>query len=255
MVAKRQKSQNQKVDFGFQRIPRQEKGAAVRQVFDSVANDYDAMNDVMSFFLHRVWKNFALSCGLMRDQMQVLDVASGTCDLVCRLKKRYQGSQITALDINQTMLNHGRSKLMDHGLYKGIHYVCADAEHLPFATASFDRVTLAFGLRNMTDKHKALIELYRICKPLGKIVILEFSKPTTRTLAALYQLYSFQVIPKLGQMIAGDRGSYQYLVESIAQHPSQKQLLAMLVKAGFSNATYINLLGGIVAIHIGYKCT
>jgi demethylmenaquinone methyltransferase / 2-methoxy-6-polyprenyl-1,4-benzoquinol methylase len=247
--------QKKKVDFGFKKVDKDAKSKLVEDVFDSVVPNYNAMNDLMSFCMHRVWKQFAIACALVKSDTVLLDIACGTCDLAkYLLQSSKKNISILACDINQKMVNQGRSAMHDHGLLKGIHYLCADAEMLPLLDNSFNRITLAFGLRNMTDKKKALSELYRVCRPLGKIIILEFSTPTTRTITNLYERYAFDMIPSLGQYVAGNSKSYQYLVESISKHPNQKDLEDLIKSVGFKNTKYVNLLGGVVAIHVGYKC-
>ncbi|NBU01779.1 MAG: bifunctional demethylmenaquinone methyltransferase/2-methoxy-6-polyprenyl-1,4-benzoquinol methylase UbiE [Betaproteobacteria bacterium] len=227
------------------------KAAKVAGVFNSVADRYDVMNDVMSLGLHRIWKHLAVFCADLREGMQVLDVAGGTADLAMAMAKRVgdQG-QVVLTDINVAMLARGRDRLIDAGLHAPA--VQCDAESLPFPDHCFDRVTVAFGLRNMTHKDQALAEMRRVLCPGGKLMILEFSR-VHPALEKLYELYSFQVLPRLGRLIAGDEASYRYLAESIRMHPDQESLARMLREAGFQAVRYTNLTGGVVALHEGVK--
>lgn len=241
-------------DFGFEDIPVEQKTERVGGVFSAVADKYDLMNDVMSFGWHRIWKCFAVELTRVRPGQNVLDVASGTGDVAKRLIKRVGPSgQVVLTDINANMLQGGRDNLLDHGITQQADYVQANAENLPFADNSFDAVTIAFGLRNVTDKSAALKSMQRVLKPGGRLMILEFSKPTNPLLASIYDAYSFNLIPLLGEWVAGDRESYQYLVESIRRHPDQPSLQALCEQAGFEDCSYLNLAGGIVAIHRGVK--
>jgi len=240
--------------FGFRDVPIEEKSSLVANVFRSVAGKYDLMNDVMSLGMHRLWKQFTLAQANVRPHDQILDVASGTGDLAHAFAKIIQApGLVTMSDINDAMLTIGRDRLVDAGFLQTIRCIQADAECLPFIDNHFDLVTIAFGLRNVTDKTSALKSLYRVLKPGGKLLVLEFSHPTTALLSKLYDLYSFKMIPALGEKIANDRDSYQYLVESIRKHPNQDTLKAMLIDAGFEDVEYYNLSGGIVALHKGYK--
>jgi demethylmenaquinone methyltransferase/2-methoxy-6-polyprenyl-1,4-benzoquinol methylase len=240
--------------FGFEEVAWQEKAKRVRGVFDSVAPKYDLMNDLMSGGLHRLWKQFALSQTHLRPGQRALDVAGGTGDLSRGLAAQVGTQGLVVLsDINGAMLSHGRDRLIDHGLVQGVQYVQANAECLPFADNSFDCVTIGFGLRNVTDKDAALRSMLRVLKPGGQLLILEFSQPTAPGLKPLYDTYSFKILPVLGELVARDADSYRYLAESIRKHPDQESLLAMLRTAGFANARYHNLTGGIVALHRGYK--
>ncbi len=241
-------------DFGFSEVPIEEKQKKVREVFSSVASRYDLMNDVMSMGMHRLWKPFAVATSGARCGHSVLDLAGGTGDIAALLAKRV-GSEglVTLADINVDMLNVGRDRLIDRGLIKNIRYVQANAEVLPFEDNAFDVVTIAFGLRNVTDKDKALAAMYRVLKPGGRLMILEFSKMVIPVVDKIYDEYSFKMIPKFGELLAGDRESYQYLVESIRRHPDQETLIGMMERAGFSMTTYNNLTGGIVAVHRGVK--
>lgn len=240
--------------FGYREVPVEDKSNLVAEVFRSVAPKYDLMNDLMSAGLHRLWKRFTIDQAALRPGQYVLDVASGTGDLAKAFAKKV-GSQgkVIMTDINEAMLNVGRDRLADSGIVGNIECVQANAEHLPFADNYFDCVSIAFGLRNVTDKINALQSMYRVLKPGGKLLVLEFSRPTSPLLDKMYDLYSFNVIPKLGEIITNDKESYQYLVESIRMHPNQETLKHMMQDAGFDDVTYHNLSGGIVALHKGYK--
>ena len=240
--------------FGFQQIPLEEKAQKVAEVFHSVANRYDLMNDFMSFGIHRLWKRFTLNQTYLREGQQALDLAGGTGDLAIKLSRQVGVSgKVVLSDINNAMLEQGRARMLDRGQVSNIEYVQANAEALPFVTDYFDCITMAFGLRNVTDKDKALAECLRVLKPGGRLLVLEFSKPVLQLLEKFYDAYSFNIIPKLGQWIAGDAPSYQYLVESIRMHPDQETLKSMMQNQGFARAEYFNLSGGIVAMHKGYK--
>jgi demethylmenaquinone methyltransferase/2-methoxy-6-polyprenyl-1,4-benzoquinol methylase len=239
--------------FGFQKVPVEEKAQRVRSVFDSVATDYDLMNDVMSLGIHRLWKRLAIGMANIRPGQQVLDLAGGTGDLVLMIAPRVgpQG-RVVLSDINNAMIRTGRARLLDQGIAGNVEYVQADAERLPFPDNSFDCITMAFGLRNVTHKQAALDAMYRVLKPGGRLLILEFSRPAA-LLKPAYDFYSFSILPRLGQLIARDAASYRYLAESIRMHPDQKTLVGMLESAGFEDCSFHNLTGGIVAIHRGYK--
>ena len=240
-------------DFGYQTIPLSEKNSRVGEVFQSVASKYDLMNDLMSFGLHRLWKKFAVQLAQLRRGDNVLDVAGGTGDLVKTLTKQIgpQGKAIL-LDINASMLNTGRDRLLNLGLTE-IKVIQANAEYLPFAEDSFDCLSIAFGLRNVTNKQTALQSMYQVLKPGGRLLVLEFSKPIVGFLQTLYDRYSFDFLPKLGEWIANDEASYRYLVESIRRHPDQKTLQTLILDAGFDECEYYNLSGGIVALHRAWK--
>jgi len=240
--------------FGYQDVPIEEKTYRVREVFNSVARQYDLMNDLMSAGLHRLWKRVAVETAAVRPGMHVLDLASGTGDLARAMAQRAgsKGSVVLA-DINDQMLRVGRDRTIDAGELVGLSWCQCDAETLPFPDASFDRVTIGFGLRNVTQKEVALSEMYRILKPAGRALVLEFSKPISQPLEQVYDLYSFNVLPLLGQLVANDKDSYQYLAESIRKHPDQDTLKSMMEDAGFCDTKYQNLTGGIVAIHSGVK--
>jgi len=240
--------------FGFQRVPKGEKQRRVGAVFDSVANRYDVMNDLMSFGIHRLWKRFTINLAGVHKGERVLDVAGGTGDLTEKLARRAgERGRVTLCDINASMLSRGRERLTDRGVVGNVDYVQANAEALPFAEDSFDCITIAFGLRNVTDKDAALRSMFYALKPGGRLLILEFSKPLLPVLSQLYDQYSFRVLPLLGRMVAGDADSYRYLAESIRVHPDQETLRAMMEEAGFERCQVYNMSGGIVAVHRGYK--
>jgi demethylmenaquinone methyltransferase/2-methoxy-6-polyprenyl-1,4-benzoquinol methylase len=239
--------------FGFRNVPASEKAGQVRQVFDSVADNYDLMNDLMSFGVHRLWKRFAINMAAPKPGQQVLDLAGGTGDLT-RLMAPGVGpsGQIVLADINAAMLENGRRQLLDKGVSGNVTFAQVNAEQLPFADNRFDLVTMAFGLRNVTDKQRALASIFRVLKPGGRLLVLEFSRPVA-ALKPVYDFYSFNILPKLGQLIAKDESSYRYLAESIRMHPDQQTLQGMLEQAGFERCDYHNLTGGVVALHRGYK--
>jgi demethylmenaquinone methyltransferase/2-methoxy-6-polyprenyl-1,4-benzoquinol methylase len=242
------------IDFGFDQVPRDEKVRRVGAVFDSVASRYDLMNDLMSLGIHRAWKRFTLQACAVRAGQQVLDVAGGSGDLALAFARSVGADgRVILSDINAAMLEVGRDKLADRGAVGNVDCVQADAERLPFADASFDCVTIAFGLRNVTDKQAALDSMARVLRPGGRLVVLEFSHPTVPLLKPLYDLYSFAVLPTLGKLVAGDADSYQYLAESIRMHPDQATLVGMLEAAGLERCEYFDLTGGIVAVHRGFK--
>ncbi len=240
--------------FGFEQVGWNEKVRRVGAVFDSVAGKYDVMNDVMSLGIHRLWKRFAIELSGVRKGSRVLDLAGGTGDLAARLA-RIVGAEgeVVLADINAAMLEHGRARLLDEGIAGNVRFVQANAECLPFPDSYFDCITIAFGLRNVTDKDAALRSMYRVLKPGGRLLVLEFSKPTLPGLAPLYDLYSFKLLPLMGKLIANDAESYKYLAESIRMHPDQNTLRAMMESAGFEDCSYHNLSGGIVALHRGFK--
>lgn len=246
--------QEDTTDFGFKRVPYQQKTKLVERVFNSVAGKYDLMNDLMSFGIHRLWKKLAISYCTPLAGQKILDLAGGTGDLAAALlaATNHQAKVLLA-DINHEMLSVGRHKLLNRGFCKGLNYLQLNAECLPFPTNSFDTIIIGFGLRNVTDKNAALHEMQRVLKPSGRVVILEFSQPVYRWLRSVYDAYSFQALPRLGKLITGDQESYQYLAESIQRHPPQQELLSMLQNAGFARCSYDNLTGGICAIHRGFK--
>ena len=240
------------VDFGYEKVSPAEKTARVRGVFDSVAGKYDIMNDLMSGGLHRLWKRFALSQTGLRPGQRALDVASGTGDLGAGVARQVGREGLAVLtDINREMLSRGRDRLIDRGLSKQVAFVIANAERLPFPDRSFDCVTIGFGLRNVTDKSAALASMRRVLRPGGRLLVLEFSKPTLEILKPAYDAYSFNILPRLGGIVAGDSASYRYLAESIRMHPDQPALADMIRAAGFDECRWHNLAGGIVALHVG----
>jgi demethylmenaquinone methyltransferase / 2-methoxy-6-polyprenyl-1,4-benzoquinol methylase len=243
-----------KADFGFEQVAWEEKARRVRGVFDSVADKYDLMNDLMSGGMHRLWKQFALSLTGLRPGQRALDVAGGTGDLTIGLARQVgRTGRVVLSDINSAMLARGRERLLDAGIAGNVSFCIANAEQLPFADQSFDCVTIAFGLRNVTDKAAALASMRRVLRPGGRLLILEFSHPTLPGLKPLYDAYSLRVLPVLGKVVTGDADSYRYLAESIRMHPDQESLLAMLRDAGLEGCRYQNLSGGIVAVHRGYR--
>ena len=247
------KENNKTTSFGFKTVSEEEKTEKVKEVFDSVATNYDLMNDLMSMGVHRLWKRFMLSQTGLKMGMKALDVAGGTGDIAALLREQVGESGLVVMtDINPSMLKEGRSRLLDKGKLKNIQVIQCDAEQLPFGDDHFDCVTIAFGLRNVTVKDNALKSMFRVLKPGGKLLILEFSKPN-EMLSPAYDIYSFNILPALGGWVANDRESYQYLAESIRVHPDQEKLEQMILSAGFDRAEYRNLTGGIVALHIGYK--
>jgi demethylmenaquinone methyltransferase/2-methoxy-6-polyprenyl-1,4-benzoquinol methylase len=240
--------------FGYRDVPEAEKSGLVFDVFHSVANKYDLMNDLMSFGAHRLWKRFAIQQARVRKGQQVLDVAGGTGDMTALFAKEVGSSgRVTLSDINPAMLQQGRNRLLDRGLVSNIDFVLADAESLPFPQDSFDCVCIAFGLRNVTHIDRALVSMQRVLRPGGRLIILEFSHPAVPGLDKLYDAFSFNILPKLGKLVANDEASYQYLVESIRKHPDQETLKSMMDTAGFARCHYFNLAGGIVALHKAYK--
>lgn len=241
-------------DFGFAQVPWHEKRRRVAGVFDSVAGNYDLMNDAMSLGVHRLWKRVAVERTGARPGQRILDLAGGTGDLAARLARLVGPTgEVVIGDINASMLRVGRERLLDRGIAANVRFVQADAEDLPFPDQSFDCITIAFGLRNVTDKQQALESMFRTLKPGGRLLVLEFSKPSLPGLAPLYDLYSFRVLPLMGRLIARDADSYRYLAESIRMHPDQDTLKGMMEQAGFEDCDYLNLSGGIVAVHRGFR--
>jgi demethylmenaquinone methyltransferase / 2-methoxy-6-polyprenyl-1,4-benzoquinol methylase len=240
--------------FGFKRVAAEQKASMVRGVFDSVAEHYDIMNDLMSMGVHRIWKRIAVQLSNVRKGEQVLDLAGGTGDLTTLFEKRVgdEGNVVLA-DINAQMLRTGRNRLIDRGLIGNVQYTQVNAECLPFADESFDCVCIAFGLRNVTDKDAALRSMYRVLKPGGRAIVLEFSHPIDPITEKVYDFYSFNLLPKIGKWVAKDEDSYRYLAESIRMHPKQDELKAMMETAGFERCEYFNMTQGIVAVHRGYK--
>lgn len=244
----------QTTDFGFEKVPLREKARRVSSVFTSVVDNYDLMNDLMSLGLHRLWKRFAVEVASVREGQHVLDLAGGTGDLTRQFASRVGGrGSVTLADVNAEMLDAGRRRLIDTGVLNGVAYVQADAEALPFASNRFDLVSIAFGLRNVTSKERALESMLRVLRPGGQLLVLEFSRLVVGMLDPLYRSYLMNVLPRLGEAVAGDAASYRYLAESIRLHPPQEELLAMMTRAGFERCIYHNLSGGVVALHRGYK--
>ncbi|HET6725797.1 MAG TPA: bifunctional demethylmenaquinone methyltransferase/2-methoxy-6-polyprenyl-1,4-benzoquinol methylase UbiE [Gammaproteobacteria bacterium] len=240
--------------FGFQQVPVNEKAHRVGAVFDSVATRYDLMNDLMSFGLHRLWKRFTLAQTGVRPGGRALDIAGGTGDVARGLAKQVGAAgSVTMADINYAMLTQGRHRLVDAGFGTRIALCQADAEALPFRDDWFDCVTIAFGLRNVTHKEAALASMYRVVRPGGRLLVLEFSQPTVAAIEPFYDLYSFKALPLMGKFVAHDEASYRYLAESIRMHPDQATLKQMMEDAGFEQCRYHNLSGGIVALHVGFK--
>lgn len=241
-------------DFGYKQVNVEEKAGKVAEVFHSVAGNYDLMNDLMSGGIHRLWKRVTIEMSGVRPGHHVLDIAGGTGDLAAKFSRIVgpEGTVVLA-DINDSMLKVGRDRLVDRGITDNVRFSQADAQHLPFPDNTFDVITIAFGLRNVTDKDMALRSMLRVLKPGGKLLVLEFSKPPNPLLSKIYDGYSFNVLPKLGKLFAKDADSYQYLAESIRMHPNQETLLQMMDTAGFENTDYHNMTGGIVALHRGVK--
>ena len=240
--------------FGFESVAWEEKEKKVAEVFHSVAKNYDLMNDLMSMGIHHLWKRFTVELSYVRPGQRVLDLAGGSGDLARLLSKKVGDSgQVVLADINAAMLSVGRDRLLDEGLHHNINYVQGNAQCLPFADNSFHCITIGFGLRNVTDKEEALRSMYRVCKPGGKVMVLEFSSPTFPGLKPVYDWYSFNVMPKVGKLFAQDEASYQYLAESIRMHPDQNALKELIEQAGFEDCHYHNMSGGIVALHIAHK--
>jgi len=247
-------SEDKTTHFGYETVGESEKAERVRGVFDSVATRYDLMNDLMSFGVHRLWKRFAVQLTGARAGQRVLDLASGTGDLAARLAGLVGPRGLVVMtDINAAMLARGRDRMLDEGRAGNVRYAQLDAEALPFPDGCFDCVTIGFGLRNVTHKERALAEMHRVLRPGGRALVLEFSHPTAAPLRAAYDLYSFQVLPRLGRLVADDEASYRYLAESIRVHPDQQTLKGMMEAAGFERCDVHNLTGGVVAVHRGFK--
>ena len=245
-------TESEKTHFGFESVPLAEKAQRVRGVFDSVASRYDLMNDLMSLGLHRLWKSYTVTVSQAREGDRVLDVAAGTGDLTKAFARRVGPTGLVLhTDINEAMLRQGRDRLLDEGVIAPS--VLADAQSLPFPDASFEIVSIAFGLRNVTDKERALRELARVLRPGGRLLVLEFSR-VAAPLAPAYDWYSFNVLPRIGQWVAGDAASYRYLAESIRMHPDQATLKAMMKTAGFGHVDVHDLAAGVVALHVGVRC-
>jgi len=240
-------------NFGFRQVDSQEKSKMVGNVFDAVSENYDLMNDLMSFGIHRLWKKVAIESSGLREDFRVLDLAGGTGDMVKLMKETIKEEGLIVLsDINRKMLEEGRDRLIDEGI-EGINLAQIDAQYLPFRNETFDLVTIAFGLRNVTNKEKALKSILGSLKKGGKLIVLEFSKPTNESFREIYDIFSFEVIPKIGEMIANTEESYRYLAESIRMHPTQEELKELMENSGFIECNYDNLTNGIVAIHSGIK--
>ena len=245
---------DQYTDFGFQKVKAGEKAGKVAEIFQSVAGKYDLMNDLMSGGVHRLWKLFTVEMAAVRPGQKVLDIAGGTGDLAAKFARLVgpQGTVVLA-DINSAMLQVGRDKLLDRGIGQNLQFAQADAQHLPFSDNTFDCITIAFGLRNVTDKDLALRSMLRVLKPGGRLLVLEFSKPRSSLLEKAYDTYSFRVLPLMGRLVANDADSYRYLAESIRMHPDQETLKHMMENAGFTQCGYHDMTGGIVALHKGIK--
>ncbi len=247
-------SEQDKTHFGYKEVAVEDKAKMVGQVFHSVAAQYDLMNDLMSFGIHRIWKRITRELSGLRPGHRVLDLAGGTGDLSMLFSDVVGEKGLVVLsDINESMLTVGRDRLTDKGYLQNIQYALLNGEQLPFADNSFDLISIGFGLRNFTDKEKALRAIYNCLKPGGRLLVLEFSKPTNPLLEKAYDVYSFSVIPKIGKFVTNDADSYQYLAESIRKHPDQETLKAMMEDAGFEDCEYFNMTGGIVAAHRGFK--
>src|SRR5690606_2746870 len=243
-------SEDKYTHFGFKQVPVAEKASHVSRVFHSVAAKYDLMNDLMSGGIHRLWKHFTIEMSGVRPGQRVLDIAGGTGDLTAKFARLVGPEGLVVLaDINDSMLRVGRDKLIDHGTAGNVVFAQADAQYLPFPDNSFDCITIAFGLRNVTDKDLALASMLRVLKPGGRLLVLEFSKPVAEPLEKLYDFYSFRILPTMGKLVANDADSYRYLAESIRMHPDQETLKGMMENAGFARCEYHNLTGGIVALH------
>lgn len=247
-------AQDDYTHFGFEKVRKHEKAAKVAGVFHSVAAKYDLMNDLMSGGIHRLWKMFTIEMAAVRPGQTILDIAGGTGDLAAKFSRLVgpQG-QVVLADINNSMLSVGRDKLLDHGISQNVYFAQADAQFLPFPDNTFDCITIAFGLRNVTDKDLALASMLRVLKPGGRLLVLEFSKPESALLAKAYDTYSFRLLPLMGKLVTNDSDSYRYLAESIRMHPDQETLQAMMGTAGFSQCSYHNMTGGVVALHKGIK--
>jgi len=239
--------------FGFRQIDSREKSKMVGNVFDTVASNYDLMNDLMSFGIHRLWKRVAIESSSLRKDSKVLDLAGGTGDMVKLMRDKVGEEGLIVLsDINRSMLEEGRDRLINDGV-EGINIAQIDAQFIPFEDETFDLITIAFGLRNVTDKDKAMRSMLRSLKKGGKLIVLEFSRPTNEIFREIYDVFSFEIIPKIGELIANTEESYRYLAESIRMHPTQEELKTMMEEAGFKDCNYENLTNGVVAIHSGVK--
>lgn len=249
-----EKQTQETTHFGFRTVAKDEKAEMVAEVFHSVAAKYDLMNDLMSFGIHRIWKRFTIDSSGVRRGQRVLDLAGGTGDLTAKFSRLVgEQGEVVLADINDSMLKMGREKLRNLGIVGNVNYVQANAEALPFPDNYFDCITISFGLRNVTEKEKALRSMFRVLKPGGRLLVLEFSKPLLAPLSKAYDTYSFHILPRIGGWVAQDEESYRYLAESIRMHPDQETLKGMMADAGFENVTYHNMTGGIVALHRGFK--
>jgi demethylmenaquinone methyltransferase/2-methoxy-6-polyprenyl-1,4-benzoquinol methylase len=247
-------SEKRTTDFGYEQVAVEEKAGRVANVFHSVAARYDLMNDLMSGGVHRLWKRFTIELAAVRPGQTILDIAGGTGDLSYAFAKKVGPDGLVVLaDINESMLNVGRDRLTDRGIAGNLQYAQADAQYLPFPDNTFDCITIAFGLRNVTDKDLALRSMLRVLKPGGRLLVLEFSKPQNPLLEKAYDTYSFKLLPFMGKVVANDADSYRYLAESIRMHPDQETLKGMMDAAGFVNTEYHNMTGGVVALHKGIK--
>ncbi len=247
-------SEKKTTDFGYEQVAVEEKAGRVANVFHSVAARYDLMNDLMSGGVHRLWKRFTIELAAVRPGQKILDIAGGTGDLSYAFAKKVGPDGLVVLaDINESMLNVGRDRLTDRGMAGNLQYAQADAQYLPFPDNTFDCITIAFGLRNVTDKDLALRSMLRVLKPGGRLLVLEFSKPLNPLLEKAYDTYSFKLLPFMGKVVANDADSYRYLAESIRMHPDQETLKGMMETAGFVNTEYHNMTGGVVALHKGIK--
>ena len=244
---------NKKTHFGYKEINVDEKAKQVGGVFTSVANSYDVMNDAMSIGLHRLWKRILVEIAGIKNNDVVLDIAAGTGDIAKLISKQFPSSEIYVSDINNEMLSLGRERSIDEGFSNNTHFCQLSGEAIPFNDATFDVITIGFGLRNFTDKSAGLKEMRRCLKKNGRLLILEFSKPNNLLFSKVYDWYSFNILPKLGALLASDSDSYQYLAESIRMHPDQENLKRLIIENGFEDCKFYNLLNGIVAIHVGYK--
>ena len=244
---------NKKTHFGYQEVDELDKKKFVGDVFTSVAKNYDVMNDAMSFGMHRLWKKILIELASIGEDDFILDIASGTGDISKLISKEYPNTNIFMSDINYEMLDEGRNRAIDESFNKNCHFCQLSGEELPFKDNTFDVITVGFGLRNFTDKEKGLREMKRCLKKNGKLLVLEFSKPINPVFSKIYDWYSFNILPKLGSLLANDSDSYQYLAESIRMHPDQDKLKDMMLSVGLNNCKFFNLLNGIVAIHIGYN--
>jgi len=255
MMNMKNKSEKEMTHFGFQNVYKDKKTSLVSNVFHTVASQYDLMNDLMSFGIHRMWKRFTIYRSEVYVGCIVLDLAGGTGDLSIQFSRLVGNTGIVVLaDINDSMLHIGQKKLRDLGILNNVIYIQADAEALPFSENTFDCVAVSFGLRNFTNKEQALFSIHRVLKPRGKLLILDFGVPTFKVLHKIYDLYSFHILPKIGKCITQDINSYRYLVESIRMHPDQETLKNMIIRTGFNNVEYFNMTFGIVVLHCAYKC-